>query len=180
MRCVCKLCVGALLWYIDNLGTVVDFIRRFWVFGLILVMVALHALIIVNVRKELVKIKADESQAVDLGRFSFQRVDDKSTVYQVHLYALLEPSQAVRGRQELQKNIATLNEIVGQQLRLAEKNWLADPIQTDLKHHLKQEISKSMNIDFLEQLLVTEWLELPVGIATGTTLSQNQSLASDS
>ncbi|WP_145345274.1 hypothetical protein [Rosistilla ulvae] len=157
-----------------------DFIRRFWIFGLIIVMVALHALIIVTVRKELVKIKTEESQAFDLGEFRFQRVDDKSTVYQVHLYALLEPSQSLRGRKELQKNIATLNEVVGQQLRLAEKNWLADPIQTDLKHHLKQEISKSMNIDFLEQLLVTEWLELPVGIATGTTLSQNQSLASGS
>ncbi|WP_145097002.1 hypothetical protein [Rosistilla carotiformis] len=149
-----------------------NFIRRFWVFGLILVMVALHALIIVNVRKELVKIKAEESQAVDLGEFRFQRADDKTTIYQVHLFALLEPSQSLRGRKQLEQNIAMLTEVVGQQLRLADKAWLADPIQTDLKHHLKQEISKSMNIDFLEQLLVTEWLEYPAGIAVGNSLAQ--------
>lgn len=136
-------------------------------------MVALHALIIMNVRKELVRIKSEESQAIDLGEFRFQRADDKQTIYQVHLFAMLEPSQTVRGRKHLEQNIAALTEVIGQQLRLAERPWLADPLQTDLKHHLKQEISKAMNIDFLDELLVTEWLELPVGITASTTLANN-------
>lgn len=143
-------------------------VRRYWVFGLIVVMVALHAMIIVNVRKELTRIQTDDATAVDLGEFEFQAVADRSKIYQMRLYAILEPGQSISGRKTLRQQHALLSEVIYQNLRLAEQPWLSDPLHTDLKHQLKIEISKSMSIDFLEQLIVTHWLEIPTDTKSGS------------
>ena len=157
-------------YYKRNTDKVVNVIRRYWIFGLIIAMVALHATIIVMVRDQLAQIKTNQGEAVDMGEFQFQTVDDKSRVYQARLYAILDAPRSIRGRMEMEKNMATLAEVVGQQLRQAEKPWLADPTHLDLKDHLLQELTKSLSDDFVESLVITHWLELPVpsGRATAT------------
>lgn len=150
-------------------------IRRYWIFGLIIAMVALHATIIVTVRDQLAQIKTNQGDAVDLGEFQFQTVGNKSTVYHARLYAKLDAPRSIRGRMELEKNLATLSEVIVQQLRQAEQSWLADPTHLDLKNHLVMELTKSLSDDFVESIVITHWLALPASrqpVGSAATLAK--------
>ena len=134
-------------------------------------MVGLHVLIIYYFRSELLKLQADQSLAVNMGEFCFQTVEDKDRIYQMELYVVLKPGDSVTGRDVLKRQRAVVVEAVGQQLRQAEQQWLADPIHADLKSHLHQEIDKVLNESYLEELLITEWLEYPVSGVQNAVLS---------
>lgn len=151
-----------------KLSHIVKYIRQFWVFGLILMMVAIHAMIILTVRRELTHVKLEDSSVVDLGGYRFQHISDKATVYQLHLHAVLRPSESLRGSKMLYQRSAAVSELLGQQLRQAELPWYADPTFADLKIHLMQKMNKSLNIDFIDELIVTDWLEVPVGVMSDT------------
>ncbi len=144
------------------------YIRRFWVFGLILMMVAIHAMIIVTVRRELTQIKLEDSSVVDLGSHRFQHISDKGTVYHLHLHAVLQPSESLRGSKMLYQRSAKVTELLGQQLRQSELPWFSDPTFADLKVHLIKQMNKSLNIDFINEVVITDWLEVPVGVAPET------------
>lgn len=143
--------------------TDVPFVRRYWAASLILLMVAVHAAVIGYVRSRVSQLGDVETAAFDLGNYRFQSVDDSSTVYHFQLHAAIDPSKLYRGRERLTVMQMEICEASEQLLRQADPTWLNDPAQTQIRERLMEIIQSHLDEDLVERVLITDWLELPVG-----------------
>lgn len=140
----------------------VKFIRRYWVAGLILLMVAVHAAVIGYVRSRVARLQSTVSTAVEIGSFRFQPVDDLSTVYHFQLHAIVDPSKRHRGEDRLTQKRLEIRESSEQFLRQVDKEWLVDPSQTKIRNGLMEVVLKYLDEPVVQRMLITDWLELPV------------------
>ena len=137
--------------------------RRYWVAGLILLMVAVHAAVIGYVRSRVARLQTTESTAVEMGSFRFQPVHDLSKVYHFRLHAIVDPSKRHRGEERLMQMQMEIREASEQLLRQLEPEWLSDPSQTQIRARLMDVVLKHLDEPLVQRMLITDWLELPVG-----------------
>lgn len=148
----------------------VNHIRRYWAAGLILVIVVVHAAIIGYVRTRVAKLAKAHSDTVEVGMFRFQNTADLSKVYQFRLHAVVEPSRRLETQDLLTKKRYEVQEAAEQLLRQANVQWLADPVQTDIRDRLLEIISQQLHEPLVKRVLITDWLELPAGTVSAGTL----------
>ena len=139
-----------------------DLIRRYWVMGLILMMVIAHAMAILYVRSRVADLNGQQSCAVELGRFRFQSVDDLSTVYQFDLHAMVDPSKRHQGELRLEQRKLAIREQCEQMLRQVDTAWLEDPTQTQLRDRVMEVVLEHLEQPLVQRVVITDWLELPV------------------
>ncbi len=139
-----------------------NLIRRYWVAGLILLMVALHAAVIGYVRSRVSRLQSRESTAVEMGSFRFQPVNDLSKVYHFRLHAIVDPSKRHRGEERLSQMRLEIREASEQMLRQIEPESLNDPSQSKIRSGLLDLVLKHLDEPLVQRMLITDWLELPV------------------
>jgi hypothetical protein len=140
----------------------VKLIRRYWVAGLILLMVAVHAAVIGYVRSRVARLQKTESTAVEIGSFRFQCVDDLSTVYHFQLHAVVDPSRRHRGEERIKLMRLEIREASEQLLRQIDPEWLQDPSQSQIRNGLMEVVLRHLDEPLVQRMLITDWLELPV------------------
>jgi hypothetical protein len=140
----------------------VNLIRRYWVAGLILLMVAIHAAVIGYVRSRVARLQSRESTAVEMGSFRFQAVDDLSTVYHFRLHAIVDPSKRYRGEERLSQMRLEIREASEQMLRQIAPEALHDPSQSHIRSELMRVVLDHLDEPLVQRMLITDWLELPV------------------
>lgn len=140
----------------------VNFIRRYWVAGLILLMVAVHAAVIGYVRSRVSRLQSTQSTAVDIGSFRIQPVEDPSTVYHFRLHAIVDPSKRHRGEEQLTKMRLEIREASEQMLRTIDLVWWEDPAQGRIRDQLIDVVLKHLDEPLVQRMLITDWLQLPV------------------
>jgi len=140
----------------------VKFIRRYWGAGIILLMVAVHAVVIGYVRSRVASLSRVESTAVHVGSFRFQPVADLSTVYHFDLHAVVDPSKRYRGEERITQMRMEILEASEQLLRQVDVQWLDDPEQTQIRERLMEIVLKHLDEPLVQRVLITDWLELPV------------------
>ena len=141
-----------------------NLIRRYWVAGLILLMVAIHAAVIGYVRSRVARLQSRESTAVDMGHFRFQVVDDLSTVYHFRLHAIVDPSKQHRGVEQLSQMRLEIREASEQMLRQLDPASFGDPAQSQIRSGLMDVVLEHLDEPLVQRMLITDWLELPVQI----------------
>jgi len=152
--------------------TIVNLLRRYWAAGLILMIVVVHAAIIGYVRTRVAKLAKAHSDTVEVGAFRFQNTADLSKVYQFRLHAVVEPARRLETQDLLTKKRFEVQEAAEQLLRQANIQWLADPVQTDIRDRLLEIISQQLHEPLVKRVLITDWLELPAGsVSTATFVS---------
>lgn len=139
-----------------------NLIRRYWVAGLILLMVAIHAAVIGYVRSRVARLQSRESTAVEMGSFRFQPVDDLSTVYHFRLHAIVDPSKKHRGEERLSQMRLEIREASEQVLRQIDPESLDDPSQSHIRSELMRVVLNHLDEPLVQRMLITDWLELPV------------------
>lgn len=139
-----------------------NLIRRYWVAGLILLMVAIHAAVIGYVRSRVARLQSRESTAVEMGSFRFQPVDDLSTVYHFRLHAIVDPSKKHRGEERLSQMRLEIREASEQVLRQIDPESLGDPSQSHIRSELMDVVLNHLDEPLVQRMLITDWLELPV------------------
>jgi len=140
----------------------VNFIRRFWAAGIILIMVAIHAAVIGYVRSRVARLSHLKSSAVEIGNFRFQPVTAKDTVYHFQLHAVLDPSKHFEGTERLTQMQMEIVEDSERMLRTANVDWLDDPKQAELRERLMDIVVKHLPEKLVQRVLITDWLEVPV------------------
>lgn len=140
----------------------VTFIRRFWAAGLILVMVAIHAVVIGYIRSRVARLNSARSSAVEIGSFRFQPIKDPDTVYHFRLHAVLDPSKRHLGEEQLSKMRMEILEASEQMLRQVDPLWLDDPTQLQIRERLMEVVLEHLDEPVVQRVLITDWLELPV------------------
>jgi len=140
----------------------VTLLRRYWAAGLILMMVAVHAAVIGYLRSRVAHVGEVVSTSVELGSFRFQSVEQKSTVYQFDLYAIVDPSQRYHAEERLTQMKMEIHEASEQMLRQVDPQWLTDPAQAQIRRRLMEVVQKYLNEPLVQRVLITNWLELPI------------------
>ena len=146
-----------------------NLIRRYWAAGLILVIVVVHAAIIGYVRTRVAKLAKAHSDTVEVGLFQFQNTADLSKVYQFRLHAVVDPARRMETQDLLTKKRFEVQEAAEQLLRQANIQWLADPVQTDIRDRMLEIISQQLHAPLVKRVLITDWLELPAGNVSAAT-----------
>lgn len=147
---------------------VVKFIRRYWIIGLILVMVGVHAAIIGYVRNQLAMLETAQVTAVTVGSFRFRTLQDPSHIHSFQLHAVLEPTQHFRAVERIEQLRLEIHESSEQLLRQVDPSWLADPNQKELRGRLLEIVLRHLNEPLVQRVLITDWLSLPVQPVTAT------------
>lgn len=136
-------------------------VRRYWIAGLVLLMVALHAVIIGYIRSQVAMLESAKSTAVSIGTFRFQPLHDPSQIYSFKLHAVLDPDRRIRGVEWIEQMRLEIMESSEQLLRQVDQEWLADPTQKELRAELLEVIRRHTSEPLVQRVLITEWLELP-------------------
>lgn len=138
-------------------------LRRYWAAGLIILMVAVHAAVIGYVRSRVNRLSRMETAVTEIGSFRFQNVSDLTKVYHFRLHAVIDPSKLHRGKQKMNQMQMEIREASEQLLRRIDPAWLDDPAQTQVRDRLMEIVLKHLDEPLVQRVLITDWLELPVG-----------------
>lgn len=141
--------------------TFVKTVRRYWIAGLVLLMVALHAVIIGYIRSQVAMLESARSTAITVGVFRFQPLRNPSQVYSFKLHAVLDPDRRIRGVEWIEQMRLEIIESSEQLLRQVDEEWLADPTQKELRAELLEVIQRHTNEPLVQRVLITDWLQLP-------------------
>ncbi len=139
-----------------------NFLRRYWGAGLIILMVAVHAAVIGYVRSRVARLTSPETTVVEIGEFRFQPIDDLSKVYHFRLHAMVDPTKLHRGRERLNQRRMEIVEASEQLLRQVDPVWLNDPAQTHIRDRLMKVVLEHLDEPLVQRMLITDWLQLPV------------------
>ena len=151
-------------------------LRRYWAAGLILLMVAVHAVVIGYVRSRVARLSNPVSNVVEIGQFRFQSVSDLDQVYLFRLHAMVDPSCRQRGREKLLQKRWEILEDCEQLLRQVDPVWLSDPAQAQIRDRLMKVVLEHLDEPMVQRVLITDWLQLPiqtVAPATPTQIARN-------
>ncbi len=149
-----------------------NFFRRYWAAGLVLVIVVIHAAIIGYVRTSVARLTRADGDTVDVGMYRFQNIGDLATVYQFRLHAVVNPTRRYEAEQVLKKRRIEVQEATEQLLRQVDTQWLADPIQTKLRDRILETIVQQLSEPLITRVLITDWLELPTGTIASASLAK--------
>ncbi|WP_238388764.1 hypothetical protein [Roseimaritima ulvae] len=138
------------------------FLRRYWVVGLVLAMVVIHAAIISYVRSQVARLKNVQSTTVTVGSFQFQSATDRSTVYSFQLHAIVDPQRRHFAEETLMQTELEIHEQIEQLLRQSPPELFKDPTQTVLRDRLMEVLMGQISEPVVQRVLITDWLELPV------------------
>ncbi|TWT82874.1 hypothetical protein CA13_43370 [Planctomycetes bacterium CA13] len=150
-----------------------SFVRRYWAAALILMMVVVHAAVIGYVRSRVARLQNVESNTIDMGRYRFQPIEDKSMVYQFHLFAVVDPAKRQVCQERVSQRQMEIHEECELLLRQVDVNWLRDPEQNEIRDRLMDIVRKHLEEPVIQRVLITDWLELPVSVVSVGLESQN-------
>lgn len=137
------------------------FIRRYWVAGLVLMMVGLHAVIIGYVRSQVARLKNAQSTAITVGSFRFQPSLEPESVYAFQLHAVLDPTRRNRGEERIEQLRLEILASSEELLRQVDQTWLADPERVEIKSKLLDVVQRHLNEPLVQRLLITDWIKAP-------------------
>lgn len=138
-----------------------EFFRRYWIAGLVMLLVIIHGGIIGYIRSQASRLQTTASREFSLGEFTIISADKTfCTRFQVH--AVLPHSRRFAGRTTLQQNYWMVHESIEQHLRTVEPPLLRDPAMVEIKNSLKKVVDERLGEPLVEQLLITNLMELPI------------------
>ncbi len=137
-------------------------IKRYWAVGLILSMVAIHAVVIGYVRSRVARLSQAKSSAIAIGSFRFQPISDPSVIFHFQLHAVVDPSKRNHGEERITQMQMEIREASEQLLRQVDLAWLEDPAQTQLRDRLMDVVLTHLDEPLVQRVLITDWLKLPV------------------
>ncbi len=109
--------------------------------------------------------------ALEIGTFRFQNIKAMDTVYQFRLYAIPDPGRRVEAEERIKQLRVEILEASEQLLRQADKDWLTDPTQTQIRDRLMEVVGKHMSEPLVQRVLITDWLEIPTSTYNTTLTS---------
>lgn len=140
------------------------FIRRYWVIGLVFLVVVIHAAIISYVRSQVTRLKNHQSSTIYVGSFRFQLTNHPEVVYAFSLHTTVDPNRRHYAEDQLRRKRLEIQESVEQTLRQVSQELLQDPKQTGLRDRILEAIFAQANDVTLQRLVITDWLELPATV----------------
>jgi hypothetical protein len=130
-------------------------IRKYWIGGLVLVMIGLHASIVGLIRHQASLAKVDISCEVDLGTYLAYPNEDNTPV-SMRLHAIVPLNHRVKSRQLIELNHAQIRQAIEEHIRQVDHRVLRDPYLSDLRTQLLEVLVQTIGSTSVEDLAITE------------------------
>ncbi|XZE22542.1 hypothetical protein SH449x_002472 [Pirellulaceae bacterium SH449] len=129
--------------------------RKYWIGGLVLVMVGLHASIVGLIRYQASQAKVDISCEVDLGLF-LAYPNENNVPVSMRLHAIVPVNHRVKSRQLIELNQAQIRQSIEEHIRQVDHRVLRDPYLSDLRTQLLDVLVQTIGAASIEDLAITE------------------------
>lgn len=130
-------------------------IRKYWIGGLVLLMIGLHASIVGLIRHQASQAKVDISCEVDLGTY-LAYPNENNTPVSMRLHAIVPLNHRVKSRQLIELNQAQIRQSIEEHIRQIDHRVLRDPYLSDLRTQLLEVLVQTIGSTSVEDLAITE------------------------
>ncbi|RMF44827.1 MAG: hypothetical protein D6753_01580 [Planctomycetota bacterium] len=138
-----------------------SFIRRYWIAGLVVVLVIIHAIIIGYVRAEATKVKVAASNEIPLGVYYVQSTD-KNWLTQLRVHVVVSPEKRMAAKSTIERHRWTLHEVVEERLRQMDPKFLRDAVLLEIKEQIRVALDEELKDDVIEKIVINDRMDLPV------------------
>ena len=145
----------------DSWKTLMQFIKRYGIAGLVLVLVGLHATIIAHVRSEAARIKITASSEIPVGVYYLQS-PDKQWMSQLRVHVLVPPTKRLAARATIESHRWLIHEAIEERLHQLSPELLRDAVLLEVKAQIKLALEEALQEPIIERVLVNDRVEIPI------------------
>ena len=138
-----------------------NFIRRYWIAGLVLCLVVIHAVIIGYVRSEAARIKVTASNEIPVGTYYVQSAD-RNWMRQLRVHLLVHPEKRLAAKATIEHNRWLIHEAVEEKIAQLDPALVTDPVLLEIKAQIKSAIEETLQEELIERVLVNDRVDLPI------------------
>ena len=137
-------------------------LKRYWIAGLVLCLVVLHAVIIGHVRSEAKQIKITASNEIPIGTYYVQSTD-RQWMSQLRVHLLVLPERRLAAKATIEHHRWLIHEVIEEKLRQLDPALLEDTVLLEIKTQIKSAIEETLQEQLVERVLVNDRVDLPIG-----------------
>lgn len=138
-----------------------NFVKRYWIAGLVMTLVVIHAIIIGYVRAEATRIKITASNEIPVGLFYLQS-EDKRWMTQLRVHVLVPPEKRLAAKATIEHHRWLIHEAIEETLHQLSPELLEDPVLLEVKEQIKLAIDEALHETLIERVLVNDRVALPI------------------
>lgn len=136
-----------------------SFIRKYWIAGLVILLVAIHAVIIGYVRSEAMRLKTVASSEIPLGLF-YKQSGDRLWLTQLRVHVQVPPERRLAARATIEHNRWFVHEAVEETVRRLDESLLLDPSLVTLKEEIKRAVNEVLHESLVERVVINDRVDL--------------------
>lgn len=137
------------------------FFRRYWIAGLVMTLVVIHAVIIGYVRSEATRVKIAASNEIPVGLYYVQS-EDKSWMTQLRVHVLVPPEKRLASKATIEHHRWLIHETIEEALRQTSPKLLEDAVLLEIKDRIKLAIQEAVQDEIIEKVIVNDRIDLPI------------------
>ena len=136
-------------------------VKRYWIAGVVLLLVALHAALLGYVRAEASRVKIAASNEIPVGLYYVQS-EDKLWMTQLRVHVLVPPEKRLAAKATIEHHRWQIHEAIEEKLRQLPPSLLADAVFVEIKDQIKQAIDDALAEHVIERVLINDRIDLPI------------------
>lgn len=136
-------------------------VRRYWIAGLVVCLVACHAVIIGFVRNEASKIKVAATNELPIGVYYVQSAD-KNWLTQLRIHLEVDPVKRLASKATIEHHRWLIHEVIEEKLRQIDPTLLQDAVLLEIKDQIKVAIHETLQEEIVTRVLVNDRVDLPI------------------
>lgn len=137
------------------------FIRKYWIVGLVILLVATHAVVIGYVRSEATRLKTVAASEIPVGLF-YKQSSDRQWLTQVRVHLQVPPERRLAARATIEHNRWLVHEAVEEALRRLDESLFQDPALVSVKEEIKTAIDEVLHEPIVERVVINDRVDLDV------------------
>lgn len=136
-----------------------SFIRKYWIAGLVIVLVAIHAVIIGYIRSEATRLKTVASSEIPVGLF-YKQSSDRLWLTQLRVHVQVPPERRLVAKATIEHNRWLVHEAIEETLRRLDESLLLDPSLVAVKAAIKEAIDEALQEELVNRVVINDRVDL--------------------
>ncbi len=139
-----------------------SFVKRYWIAGLVIKLVVIHAIIIGYIRSEASRVQIAASNEIPIGIYYVQSRDNR-WLTQLRIHLLVLPERRLEAKSTIEQNRWLIHEVIEEKLRQLDPSLLQDAVLLKVKEEIKVALDERLHEEVIAQVLVNDRIVIPTG-----------------
>lgn len=120
-----------------------SFVKRYWIAGLVMMLVVIHAIIIGYVRSEAARVRVAATNEIPIGVYYVQSRDNR-WLTQLRVHLLVKAERRFEAKSTIEQNRWLIHEVIEEKLRQLDPSLLQDAVLLKVKEEIKTALDERM------------------------------------